>query len=404
MNQPVIVAATRSPIGRARKGSLAELRGDDLLVQVIESLLERVPQLDRSAIEDLLVGTWEQSGEGGENIARRVAVQLGLDGLPGATINRGCASSLETIRTAANSISAGDGDIYLTAGVECVSRYSPAVDEYNAVRNPVFESAAARTAERANDSTDWQDPRSHGGLPDVYIAMGQTAENVAAKFGVSRHDQDVWALESQQRAKSALDRGFFAREIAPVKAADGTVVSVDDSPRPSTTLDDLTKLRPVFRADGTVTAGNSCPLNDGAAAVLLMSDQAAARLDVQPLARIVSFGTCGLSPEIMGVGPVEATRRALKKAGMSVSDIDVLELNEAFASQVLASVRELGVDESVLNPNGGSIALGHPFGMTGARIATTLLNGLHDRGGTIGVETMCVGGGMGVAMVVERLS
>jgi acetyl-CoA C-acetyltransferase len=404
MTQPLIVGAVRSPIGRARKGSLVDLRGDDLLVQVIEALLERVPQLDRTAIEDLFVGTWEQSGEGGENIARRVAVQLGLDGLPGATVNRGCASSLETIRTAANSILAGDGDVYLTAGVECVSRYSAAVSEYDTARNPAFESAAARTAERATGNADWQDPRLHGSLPDIYIAMGQTAENVATKYGVSRHDQDVWALESQQRAKSAQDRGFFAAEIVPVHNADGAAVSVDDSPRPATTLDDLAKLRPVFRPDGSVTAGNSCPLNDGAAAVLVMSDQAAARLEVQPLARIVSFGTCGLSPEIMGVGPVEATRSALKKAGMSVNDIDLLELNEAFASQVLASVRELGVDESVLNPNGGSIALGHPFGMTGARIAATLINGLNDRDGTIGVETMCVGGGMGVAMVVERLS
>lgn len=404
MPNPVLVAAARSPIGRARKGSLAGVRSDDMLVQVLNALFERVPQLERSSLEDLFVGTWEQSGEQGENLARRASLQLGLDGLPGVSVNRGCASSLEAIRMAANAVAAGDGAAFVSAGVESITRYSAQIAEHNvAARNPIFGEAAERTAGRVVSGDPWHDPREDSLLPDAYMDMGQTAENVASHFGISRQDQDRWAAESQRRAQAAIADGFFVSEIVPITTPEGSVVSTDDSPRASTTLAGLADLKPVFRAHGSVTAGNSCPLNDGAAAVVVMSEEAAKQRGLEPLARILSFGTTGLAPDIMGVGPVEATRSALKKAGLSIGDVDILELNEAFAAQVVACIRQLGVDEAVVNPHGGAIALGHPFGMTGARIAATLLTGLRERDATIGVETMCVGGGQGMAMVVERI-
>jgi acetyl-CoA C-acetyltransferase len=403
MPEAVIVATARSPIGRAFKGSLAGIRPDDLAAQLVAAALAKVPQLDPADISDLILGCGLPGGEQGFNMARVVAVLLGHDHLPGTTVTRYCSSSLQTIRMAFHAIKAGEGDAYISAGVECVSRFAKgSSDSLPDTRNPRFGEAQQRT-ERAGDGP-WHDPRSDGQLPDIYIAMGQTAENVAELRGVTRLQQDEFGVRSQNLAEKAIANGFWQREITPVTLPDGTVVSADDGPRPGTTLEKIATLQPVFRPDGTVTAGNCCPLNDGAAAVVVMSDVKAAELGITPLARIVSSGVTALSPEIMGLGPVEASRQALARAGMAIADIDLVEINEAFAAQVIPSYTELGVDLARLNVNGGAIAVGHPFGMTGARIATTLLNSLQFHDATLGLETMCVGGGQGMAMIFERLS
>jgi acetyl-CoA C-acetyltransferase len=335
-----------------------------------------------------------------------VAVELGYDFLPGVTVNRYCSSSLQTTRMAFHAIKAGEGDAFISAGVETVSRFgSGNADSWPDTRNPLFNEARERAdAAKEAGATSWTDPRDNGELPDVYIAMGETAENVALYTGISREDQDRWGVRSQNRAEEAINSGFFAREISPVTLPDGTVVSTDDGPRAGTVYEKISALNPVFRPNGTVTAGNACPLNDGAAAVVIMSDTKAKALGLTPLARIVATAVSGLSPEIMGLGPIEAVKKALGYAKMSVADIDLFEINEAFAVQVLGSARALGIDEDKLNVSGGAIALGHPFGMTGARITATLLNNLKTHDKTFGIETMCVGGGQGMAMVVERLS
>jgi acetyl-CoA C-acetyltransferase len=327
-------------------------------------------------------------------------VLAGLPAVPGVTINRYCSSSLQTIRMAAHAIKAGEGDVFIAAGVETVSRYAAGASD--TAPNPIFGHSGERTAERAlGGSADWTPPE---GLPDIYIAMGQTAENVAEYEHVTREDMDEFAKRSQDRAVANVENGFFAEEITPVTLPDGTVVTKDDGPRPGTTLEGLAQLKPVFRPDGTVTAGNACPLNDGAAAVVVMSDTKAAELGIRPLARIISSGLSALNPEIMGLGPIEASRQALARAGMTIDDVDLVEINEAFAAQVIPSARNLGIDADKLNVHGGAIALGHPFGMTGARIMTTLIHGLQAEDKTIGLETMCVGGGQGMAMIIERLS
>ena len=406
----VIVATARSPIGRAAKGSLTDVRPDDLAAYVIQAALDKVPQLDPATIDDLYLGCAEPRDEQGGNMARRVAVQLGLDELPAVTVNRFCASSVQTARMAFHAIKAGEGDVFVSAGVECVSRYrhfgSAGVDPED-TQNPAFAPAVARTARYAEDNATWHDPRENGELPDIYIAMGQTAEHVATSRGVSRAVQDEFGVRSQNNAEAALRAGFFAREIVPYPKADGTVVDADDGPRPGTTLEKVQGLKPVFRPDGTVTAGNCCPLNDGAAAVVIMSSTKAAELGITPLARIVSTAASALSPEVMGLGPVEASRRALARAGMSISDVDLVEINEAFAAQVVPSAEDLGIGYDTgwekLNVHGGAIAVGHPFGMTGARIMTTLLNGLEFTDKEVGLETMCVGGGQGMAVILQRL-
>ncbi|WP_214103732.1 acetyl-CoA C-acetyltransferase [Acrocarpospora catenulata] len=405
MPEAVIVATARSPIGRAFKGSLKDIRPDDLTVQMIQAALAKVPQLDPATIDDLMLGCGLPGGEQGFNMARVVSVLLGLDGVPGTTVNRYCSSSLQTTRMAFHAIKAGEGDIFVSAGVECVSRFvKGTADSLPDTENELFQTAKGRTeANAAGGKGPWHDPREDGELPDVYIAMGQTAENVASLTGVSRREQDEFGVRSQNLAEKALANGFWERDITPVTLPDGTVVSKDDGPRPGTTYEAVSALKPVFRPDGTVTAGNCCPLNDGAAAVIVMSDTKAAELGITPLARVVSTAVSGLSPEIMGLGPVEASRKALAKAGMAIGDVDLVEINEAFAAQVIPSYQELGIDLDRLNVNGGAIAVGHPFGMTGARITTTLLNGLQFHDKTIGLETMCVGGGQGMAMIVERL-
>jgi acetyl-CoA C-acetyltransferase len=406
MPEAVIVATARSPIGRAFKGSLTGIRPDDLAAQMVTAALAKVPQLDPADIGDLILGCGLPGGEQGFNMARVVAVLLGHDHLPGTTVNRYCSSSLQTTRMAFHAIKAGEGDVYISAGVECVSRFvKGSSDSLPDTRNPRFDEAQQR-AERAStgDAGPWHDPRSDGQLPDIYIAMGQTAENVAELRGITREQQDEFGVRSQNLAEKAIADGFWQREIAPVTVPDGTIVSADDGPRPGTTIEKVATLQPVFRPNGTVTAGNCCPLNDGAAAVVVMSDIKAAELGITPLARIVSSGVTALSPEIMGLGPVEASRQALARAGMAIADIDLVEINEAFAAQVIPSYTDLGVDIAKLNVNGGAIAVGHPFGMTGARIATTLLNSLQFHDATLGLETMCVGGGQGMAMIFERLS
>jgi acetyl-CoA C-acetyltransferase len=407
MSEAVIVATARSPIGRAFKGSLTQLRPDDLATTIVRAALDKVPGLDPTDIDDLLLGCAEPHGEHGLNMARRVALLLGLDGLPGTTVNRFCASSVQTTRMAFHAIKAGEGDVFISAGVECVSRYtsfSGAGGGGEEFHNPAFKQAQARTVSTAVLNETWHDPRADGLLPDVYIAMGQTAENLATSLGITRADQDEFGVRSQNLAEKAIADGFFEREITPVTTPDGTVVSRDDGPRAGVTLEGAAGLKPVFREEGTVTAGNCCPINDGAAAVVIMSDTKAAALGLTPLARIVSTGVSGLSPEIMGLGPVEASRRALALAGMAIGDMDLVEINEAFAAQVIPSYRQLGIDIDRLNVHGGAIALGHPFGSTGARITTTLLNGLASRDKEWGLETMCVGGGQGMAMVLQRLS
>ncbi len=406
MPEAVIVAAARSPIGRAFKGSLTTIRPDDLTVQMVRAALAQVPQLDPSDIDDLMLGCGLPGGEQGFNMARVVAVMLGHDTLPGTTVTRYCSSSLQTTRMALHAIKAGEGDIFVSAGVETVSRFAKgSSDSLPDTHNPVFSDAEDRTRHIAeNGAYDWSDPRADEHLPDVYIAMGQTAENLARRNGVTREDMDRFGVRSQNLAEKAIADGFFAREITPVTLPDGTVVEKDDGPRAGVTYEAVSQLKPVFRPDGRVTAGNCCPLNDGAAALVIMSDTKAAELGITPLARVVATGVSGVSPEIMGLGPVEASKQALGRAGMTIDDIDLVEINEAFAAQVLPSARDLGIDEEKLNVNGGAIALGHPFGMTGARITATLLNGLRTHDKTIGLETMCVGGGQGMAMVLERLS
>ena len=405
MPEAVIVSTARSPIGRAMKGSLVDIRPDDLAAQMVRAALDKVPALDPRQIDDLIMGCGQPAGESGFNIGRVVAVQLGYDFLPGTTVNRYCSSSLQTTRMAFHAIKAGEGDAFISAGVETVSRFVKGnADAWPDTKNPLFNEARERADAAAGGATEWHDPREDGQLPDVYIAMGETAENVALYTGINREDQDHWGVRSQNRAEEAIKSGFFEREISPVTLPDGTVVSTDDGPRAGTTYEKISQLKPVFRPNGTVTAGNACPLNDGAGAVVIMSDTKAKELGLTPLARIVSTGVSGLSPEIMGLGPIEAVKKALGGAKMSISDIDLYEINEAFAVQVLGSARALGMDEDKLNVSGGAIALGHPFGMTGARITATLLNNLQTHDKTFGIETMCVGGGQGMAMVVERLS
>ncbi len=406
MAEAVIVAARRTPIGRAFKGSLAHVRPDDLVAGVIQAALSDVDSADAAAMEDLYLGCAEPSAEHGSNLARVVAVLLGQDSLPGATVNRFCASSVQTTRMAFHAIKAGEGSAFISAGVECVSRYADfagAGGSAQEFHNPLFAEAVQRTAAMAASNESWSDPRERGLLPDAYIAMGQTAENVATMRGISRQRQDEWGVLSQNRAEAALEAGVFEAEIAPVTLSDGTVVSRDDGPRAGVTYDKVSTLSPVFRQDGTVTAGNCCPLNDGAAAVIVMSESRAADLGLTPLARIISTAATAVSPEIMGLGPVDASRLALQRAGLGIADMDLYEINEAFAAQVLASADDLQMDPEKLNVHGGAIALGHPFGATGARITTTLLNALKIRDGQFGLETMCVGGGQGMAMVLERL-
>jgi len=406
MPEAVIVAAARSPIGRAFKGSLTSIRPDDLTVQLVRAALAQVPELDPVEIDDLVLGCGLPGGEQGFNMARVVAVLLGYDTVPGTTITRYCSSSLQTTRMALHAIKAGEGDVFISAGVETVSRFaSGSSDAWPNTHNPVFADAEDRSRHVAeNGADDWSDPRQDEHLPDIYIAMGQTAENLARLKGVTREAMDHFGVRSQNLAEKAIANGFFAREITPVTLPDGSVVSTDDGPRAGVTYEAVSQLKPVFRPDGLVTAGNCCPLNDGAAALVIMSDTKAAELGITPLARVISTGVSGLSPEIMGLGPVEASKQALARAGMTISDIDLVEINEAFAAQVLPSARDLGIDEDKLNVHGGAIALGHPFGMTGARITTTLINGLRTRDKSIGLETMCVGGGQGMAMVLERLT
>ena len=402
MPEAVIVAATRSPIGRANKGSLVDMRPDDLAAQVVEAALAQVPELDRNQVEDLIMGCGQPAGEAGYNIGRVVAILAGMPDVPGTTVNRYCSSSLQTTRMAMHAIKAGEGDIFISAGVETVSRFMIGMsDGAPGSTNGLFNDAMARTAARREGGAEtWAPP---AGLPDVYIAMGETAENVVQYKNVSRERMDEFAANSQQRAVAAQERGFFEREITPITLPDGTVVSKDDGPRAGTTKEKLAELKPVFRPDGQVTAGNACPLNDGAAALVIMSDTKAAELGITPLARIVATGVSGLNPEIMGLGPIEAVKQALGRAKMTIDDIDLVEINEAFAAQVIPSADELGIDFDKLNVNGGAIALGHPFGMTGARITATLINGLEDAGKSVGLETMCVGGGQGMAMIIEKL-
>jgi acetyl-CoA C-acetyltransferase len=414
MPEAVIVATARSPIGRAVRGSLRDLRPDDLTATIVDAALAKVPQLDRTLIEDLYLGCGLPGGEQGFNMARVVAIKLGLDGLPGATITRYCSSSLQTSRMAFHAIKAGEGDIFVSAGVETVSRFArgssdglPSAAQAlvgGGWENPYFASAQARSAAFAAGGHTWHDPRLDGEVPDIYLAMGQTAENLAQIKGVSREEMDEFGVRSQNLAEKAIADGFWEREITPVTLPDGSVVAKDDGPRPGVTLEGVAGLKPVFRPDGRVTAGNCCPLNDGAAAVVIMSDTKARELGITPLARIVATGVTALSPEIMGLGPVEASKQALARAGMTIDDVDLVEINEAFAAQVIPSYQDLGIPLDKLNVNGGAIAVGHPFGMTGARITGTLVNSLdwHDK--SIGLETMCVGGGQGMAMIIERLS
>jgi acetyl-CoA C-acetyltransferase len=387
MPEAVIVAYGRSPIGRARKGSLVDVRPDDLASHVVNKVLDKVPQLEATEIEDLICGCGLPGGEQGHNIGRVISILSRLD-VPGVTVNRYCSSSLMTTRMATHAIEAGEGDVFLSVGVECVSRYGSGYPDPPDTYNPKLVPGNAEE------------------YPDIYIAMGQTAENVAQREKISREEQDRYAVKSQTAAVKARDGGFFDREIIRVPLPNGSTFTRDDGPRPGTTMEVLATLQPAFREKGTVTAGNSCPLNDGAAAVVVMSDKRAKELGIKPLARVVSTGLSALEPEYMGLGPIDASRQALKRAKMTIDDIDIVEINEAFAAQVIPSARGIGVDpfSDKLNPHGGAIALGHPFGMTGARILCTLLNGLEEKNKSFGLETMCVGGGQGMAMILERLN
>ena len=405
MPEAVIVATARSPIGRAAKGTMTGFRPDDLAATIVQAALDKVPELDPSTLDDLMLGCGLPGGEQGFNMARVVAVLLGHDELPGTTVTRYCASSLQTIRMAFHAIKAGEGHAFVAAGVETVSRYAKGnSDAWPDTRNPVFAEAEERSLKATQGGMEWHDPRADGAVPDIYLAMGQTAENLAQAKGITREQMDEFGVRSQNLAEKAIADGFWQREIIPVTAPDGTVISKDDGPRAGVTMEGVAGLKPVFRPDGRITAGNCCPLNDGAAAVVVMSDQRARELGITPLARIVSTGVSALSPEIMGLGPVGASTQALARAGLSIGDVDLVEINEAFAAQVIPSYQDLGIELDRLNVNGGAIAVGHPFGMTGARIATTLVNSLQWHDKTLGLETMCVGGGQGMAMVLERLS
>jgi acetyl-CoA C-acetyltransferase len=400
MPEAVIVATARSPIGRANKGSLVSLRTDEMAAQIVRALMAKVPSVKGSDIEDLIIGVGQPAGEAGFNLGRMVALLAGIPEAPGVVVNRYCSSSLQTIRMAAHAIKAGEGDCFIAAGVEAVSRYQ--FGAADTAPNPIFKGPGERTKLRSAGGQPVWTPQD--GLADAYIAMGQTAENVREVEGVSREDMDWFAKRSQDLASANVANGFFDAEITPLTLEDGTVVSKDDCPREGTTLEGLAGLKPAFRPDGQVTAGNACPLNDGAAAVMVMSDTKAKALGLTPLARFVSSGVSSLNPEIMGLGPVEACRQAMKRAGMSINDIDLVEINEAFAAQVLPSAKHLGISMDKLNVNGGAIALGHPFGMTGARIMTTLIHGLQASNKNVGMETMCVGGGQGLSMIIERMS
>ena len=405
MPDAVLVATARSPIGRAFKGSLTSMRPDDLAVQMLQAALAQVPELDPRDIDDLVLGCAQPGGEAGFNMARVVAVLAGMDHLPGTTVNRFCASSLQAVRMAFHAIKAGEGDAFVAAGVEAVSRFVKG----NADSHPDTENPAVRRgqgADRAAVSGElaWADPRSGGELPDMYLAMGETAENVAELEGISRPEQDAFAVRSQNRAEKALADGFWERDITPVTLPDGTVVSRDDSPRAGVTLEAVAALKPAFRPNGTVTAGNACPLNDGAAAVVVMSDRKAARPRPHPAGPHRQHRRVRAVAGDHGTGAGGGLAARARPGGLSVADIDLVEMNEAFAAQVIPSARRLGIDEDRLNVHGGAIAVGHPFGMTGARIATTLLHALQERDGQFGLETMCVGGGQGMAMVLERLS
>ncbi len=405
MPEAVIVSAARSPIGRANKGSLKDVRPDDLTAAMIRAALDKVPGLDPKDIDDLYLGCGLPGGESGFNMARIVSVMLGYDHLPGATITRYCSSSVQTSRMAFHAIKAGEGDVFISAGVETVSRFQKGnSDSWPDTRNPLFADAQERTVITAKEGRGWSDPREDGNLPDAYIAMGQTAENVAKLRGLKREELDEFGVRSQNLAEKAIADGFWANEITPYTTPDGTVVSKDDGPRAGVTLEAVSSLDPVFRPDGVVTAGNCCALNDGAAAVVIMSDTKARELGLTPLARIVSTGVTALSPEIMGLGPVEASKQALARANMTIDDIDLVEINEAFAAQVVPSYQDLGIDLDRLNVNGGAIAVGHPFGMTGARLQNTMINSLQWHDKQTGLITTCVGGGQGMALVLERLS
>jgi len=401
--EAVIVATARTPIGRANKGSLVECRPDDLSATIVRAVLDKIPQLDRNLVEDVVWGNGQPAGEAGYNLGRVVAILAGIPQAPGVTVNRYCSSSLQTIRMAAHAIKSGEGDVFVAGGCETVSRFAKGMsDGLPGTHNDQVADAEARSAKRHEGGQGtWS---AFAGLPDVYISMGETAENVAEYKQVKREEQDEFAALSQNRAVEAQSNGFFEREITPVTTPAGDVVTKDDGPRPDTTAEKLGQLKPVFRPDGTVTAGNACPLNDGAAAVVVMSDTKANELGITPLARVVASGVSALDPEIMGLGPVGASQQALARAGLTIEEIDLVEINEAFAAQVIPSAKELGIPWEKLNVNGGAIALGHPFGMTGARIMTTLINGLEDRDGRYGLETMCVGGGQGMAMIIERLT
>jgi acetyl-CoA C-acetyltransferase len=406
MPEAVIVATARTPIGRAFKGSLIEMRPDDLAAIAVKAALDKVPSLDPKTVEDLMIGCAQPAGEHGYNMGRVVSLLAGID-TPGTTVNRYCSSSLQTIRMAAHAIKAGEGDVFVSAGVECVSRFGfGRSDGMENTKNPRFAEAEERMAGLMTpDGGTW---KPADGLADVYITMLQTAENVAQHMVVSRQEQDEFAALSQQRAEAAQKSGYFAEEITPVTTPSGAVVDTDDCPRHGTTAEKLAGLKPVLGEQlgdkATVTAGNACPLNDGAAAVVVMSDTRARELGITPLARVVSTGVSALNPEIMGLGPIDASKQALRRAGLTIDDIDLAEINEAFAAQVIPSARELGIPVDKLNVNGGAIALGHPFGQTGARIMTTLIHNLQSRGGRYGLETMCVGGGQGMAAVIERLA
>ena len=407
MPEAVIVDSVRSPIGRAFKGSLTQVRPDDLGAHVVDALLDRVPDLKPEDVEDLICGCGLPQGAQSYNIARIIGLLSRLpDTTTGTTVHRYCASSLQAIRIAAHAIKAGEGDTYIAAGVEHVSQVGPWSEDG-------LPQLMGAIVDNAPDEVKGQIPRPHfknervdggDGRTDAYIAMGQTAENVAERWDVKREDMDHYAQRSQERAVAARESGFFDREIVPVELPDGGTVDKDDGPRADSTYERLASLKPAFRENGRVTAGNSCPLNDGAAATLLMSEDRARELGLSPRARIVASATSGLEPEIMGVAPIGAVKKVLERAGMTIEDVDVVELNEAFAAQVLPIAEECGIDMEKLNPHGGAIALGHPFGMTGARIMTTLLNDLETHDKQIGLETMCVAGGQGMAMIVERMS
>ncbi|WP_141576592.1 acetyl-CoA C-acetyltransferase [Actinomadura sp. WMMA1423] len=406
MSDAVIVAMARSPIGRAFKGSLKDMRADDLLGQMLAAAFAQAPALDPASLDDLVVGCAQPAGEQGYNIARQAAVGAGLDEVPGTVVQRYCASSVQATRMALHAIRSGEGHAFVAAGVECVSRFGRGkADGMDGTRNPRYADASARTEARSGaGAPPWTDPRGNGELPDPYIAMGQTAENVAVLRGVSRERQDEFAVRSQNLAEKAIADGFFDTDITPVTLPDGTVVARDDCPRAGVTIESVSALTPVFRPDGTVTAANCCPLNDGAAALVVVSAERARDLGLAPLARIVSTGVSALSPEIMGLGPTEAMTRALGHAALRASDLDLVEINEAFAAQVLPVCDDLGLDLDAVNPHGGAIALGHPFGMTGARMITTLVNGLRRRDGEFGAVTMCAAGGQGMALILQRMS